>query len=108
MLFARFASLFVLLGLILFAGCARPHTEPAATVTPVASPTLPETPPKFVDITARAGIDFRYQNSKTANRYFVETMGSGCAFIDYDGDGYPDILLLNGAPLPGGHVIGRP
>ncbi|HZT43788.1 MAG TPA: CRTAC1 family protein, partial [Chthonomonadaceae bacterium] len=29
-------------------------------------------------------------------------------FIDYDGDGYLDILLLNGAPLPGGHVTGRP
>ncbi|HLV80323.1 MAG TPA: hypothetical protein VKT32_08570, partial [Chthonomonadaceae bacterium] len=38
----------------------------------------------------------------------VEAMGPGCAFIDYDRDGFLDILLLNGAPLPGGHVIGTP
>jgi hypothetical protein len=35
-------------------------------------------------------------------------MGSGGASVDYDGDGWQDLLLLNGAPLPGGHVIGRP
>ena len=28
-------------------------------------------------------------------------MGPGCAFIDYDGDGYPDILLVNGEDWPG-------
>src|SRR5262249_39084587 len=35
-------------------------------------------------------------------------MGGGGAFLDYDGDGWPDVLLLSGAPLPGGHVEGRP
>ena len=34
-------------------------------------------------------------------------MGAGCAFIDYDGDGWQDILLLNETRIPGGHVTGR-
>ncbi len=31
----------------------------------------------------------------------AETMGPGCAFIDYDNDGWPDILLINGTDWPG-------
>ena len=30
-----------------------------------------------------------------------ETLGSGCAFLDYDGDGWQDILLINGMDWPG-------
>ena len=64
--------------------------------------------PRFVDITSAAGIHFTHQSAKSKNKYLVETMGSGCAFLDYDGDGWQDILLLNNAPLTGGPVIGRP
>src|SRR3954471_19531178 len=55
----------------------------------------------FVDVTARAGIRFRHENSPTPDKYLVETMGSGAAFIDYDGDGYLDIFLVNGGWVPG-------
>jgi enediyne biosynthesis protein E4 len=79
-------------------GVGRPDAAPAATSAPV----------RFVDVTAAAGIRFRNQSSPTPRKYFPETMGSGGAFIDYDGDGWPDLLLLNGAPLPGGRVVGRP
>ena len=34
-------------------------------------------------------------------KYLPETMGPGCAFLDYDNDGWPDILLLNGQNWPG-------
>src|ERR1700733_4350089 len=34
-------------------------------------------------------------------KWLPETMGPGCAFIDYDNDGYPDILLVNGEDWPG-------
>ena len=56
---------------------------------------------EFVDITDQAGIDFQHVNAATGQKYLVETMGPGCAFLDYDGDGYLDIYLVNGAPLPG-------
>jgi hypothetical protein len=63
---------------------------------------------RFVDITKSAGIHFVHQSAKSKRKYIVETMGSGCAFLDYDGDGWQDILLLNNAPLTGGAVTGRP
>src|SRR5277367_2012667 len=50
----------------------------------------------FTDITARAGIHFTHHNGGFGKKYLPETMGSGCAFVDLDGDGWPDILLLNG------------
>ncbi len=49
----------------------------------------------FTDITQKAGIKFVHHNGAFGKKYLPETMGSGCAFIDYDGDGYPDILLIN-------------
>jgi len=56
-------------------------------------------PGKFVDITARAGINFRYQASHTSKKYLLETMGAGVALFDYDNDGRLDIFLVNGAPI---------
>jgi enediyne biosynthesis protein E4 len=55
----------------------------------------------FRDITAQAGIHFLHNNAAFGKKYLPETMGPGCAFIDYDGDGYPDILLVNGQDWPG-------
>src|SRR5664279_486956 len=50
----------------------------------------------FRDITKQAGITFVHNNGATGEKWLPETMGVGCAFIDYDNDGYPDILLVNG------------
>ena len=63
---------------------------------------------EFVDITDEAGIDFRHVNAATGQKYLVETMAPGCALFDYDGDGYLDIYLVNGAPLPGYQPEVRP
>jgi hypothetical protein len=52
---------------------------------------------KFTDVTAAAGIHFTHNAGRTGNKWLPETMGSGVAFIDADGDGRPDILLINGA-----------
>ncbi len=52
-------------------------------------------PVRFTDITARAGIHFVHNNGAAGKRWLPETMGSGCAFFDADGDGWPDILLIN-------------
>ncbi|MGD0668048.1 MAG: CRTAC1 family protein [Bryobacteraceae bacterium] len=50
----------------------------------------------FTDVTAQAGIRFTHNAGRTGKKYLPETMGSGVAFFDADGDGWPDILLING------------
>src|SRR3974390_827779 len=55
----------------------------------------------FRDITAQAGIHFTHNNGAFGKKWLPETMGPGCAFIDYDNDGWPDILLVNGQERPG-------
>jgi hypothetical protein len=56
---------------------------------------------RFRDITSQAGIHFTHNNGAFGKKWLPETMGPGCAFIDYDNDGYPDILLVNGDDFPG-------
>ena len=54
---------------------------------------------KFVDTTVAAGITFRHAAYHTAQKYLLETMGSGVALFDYDNDGLLDIFFANGAPV---------
>jgi enediyne biosynthesis protein E4 len=60
----------------------------------------------LVDVTAEAGIHFRHNSGAYGGKLLPETMGSGCAFLDYDADGWQDILLVNGMDWPG-HRKGR-
>jgi enediyne biosynthesis protein E4 len=55
----------------------------------------------FRDITSQAGIHFTHNNGAFGKKWLPETMGPGCAFIDYDNDGYPDIILINGEDFAG-------
>ncbi len=55
----------------------------------------------LTDVTAAAGIQFRHNNGGYGGKLLPETMGSGCAFLDYDADGWPDVLLVNGMDWPG-------
>jgi enediyne biosynthesis protein E4 len=55
----------------------------------------------FEDITKAAGIHFIHNNGAIGKKWLPETMGPGVAFIDYDNDGWQDILLVNGMDLPG-------
>jgi enediyne biosynthesis protein E4 len=50
---------------------------------------------RFTDITQAAGIKFKHNSGRAGKKYLPETLGSGAAFIDYDKDGWPDILLIN-------------
>jgi hypothetical protein len=55
---------------------------------------------KFINIAAQSGIRARtIYGDERKNRYLLETTGSGAAFIDYDGDGWQDIFLVNGTRL---------
>jgi hypothetical protein len=56
---------------------------------------------KFTDVTNAAGIRFRHNSGAYGGKLLPETLGSGCAFLDYDGDGWQDILLINGMDWPG-------
>ena len=50
---------------------------------------------KFTDVTAQAGIKFTHNSGRAGKKFLPETLGSGGAFFDADGDGWPDILLIN-------------
>ena len=57
--------------------------------------------PTFTDVTKAAGIRFRHDSGAFGKKYLPETMGSGAAFLDADGDGGQDILFVNSMSWPG-------
>jgi enediyne biosynthesis protein E4 len=56
---------------------------------------------RFTDITDAAEIQFQHNSGAYGGKLLPETLGSGCAFLDYDADGWQDILLINGMDWPG-------
>ena len=63
---------------------------------------LPDsTLPVFTDITAASGVKFRHENGAFGKKYLPETMGSGVAFLDADGDGWQDLFFVNSTTWPG-------
>jgi enediyne biosynthesis protein E4 len=66
----------------------------------------------LVDVTAQSGIKFRHNSGAYGGKLLPETLGAGCAFLDYDRDGWQDIVLVNGTDWPGhkdgpGHTRGH-
>jgi enediyne biosynthesis protein E4 len=55
---------------------------------------------RFTDVTSQAGIQFQHNSGAFGGKFLPETLGSGCAFLDYDRDGWQDILLINGTDWP--------
>ena len=55
---------------------------------------------RFTDVTQEAGIDWSHENGATPQKYFIETLGGGGAFLDFDKDGWLDIFLADS----GSHV----
>jgi hypothetical protein len=70
------------------------------TPTPSATPPRPSGPIEYTDVTAQAGIRFKHNNGAFGKKYLPETMGSGVCFLDYDNDGWQDILLINSMDWP--------
>ena len=56
---------------------------------------------RLTDVTSQAGIVFHHNTGAYGGKLLPETLGSGCAFLDYDGDGWQDILLINSMDWPG-------
>ena len=65
------------------------------------APTSPTAGFGLVDVTLQAGIQFHHNSGAYGGKLLPETLGSGCAFLDYDGDGWQDIILINGMDWPG-------
>jgi enediyne biosynthesis protein E4 len=96
--------------LILFSGCKQSATPVSAPSTEVAnqvpSPTTSPTPPRpsgpieFTDVSAQAGIHFKHHSGAVGKKYLPETIGTGCAFLDFDNDGWQDILIVNSTAWP--------
>jgi hypothetical protein len=58
-------------------------------------------PIQFTDVTAASGLRFKHNSGASGKKYLPETMGPGCAFLDYDNDGWQDVLLVNSTKWPG-------
>ena len=105
----RIISFLLLLSVLTIPGCKKAETPVApqaevATASPSPSPS--PTPPRpsgeieFTDVTTQAGIRFKHNTGAFGKKYLPETIGSGCAFLDYDNDGWQDILLVNSMNWP--------
>ena len=100
----------VCLGL-LFCSCKQPapvapvanqpgEQSAAPSPSPSSTPPRPSGPIEFTDITSQAGIHFKHNSGAFGKKYLPETIGAGCAFLDYDNDGWQDILLVNSMDWP--------
>ena len=73
-----------------FAGCSR---QPSSHVQPTAAvPPPPVNAPVFVE--AQAALNYQWQAPSRSPQNILDTIGHGCAFLDYNGDGCLDILLV--------------
>ncbi|HXW07743.1 MAG TPA: CRTAC1 family protein [Vicinamibacterales bacterium] len=77
-------------------GVAAAALAPALRAQPAPAPDF-----RFADVTGPAGIRFVHNSGAYGGKLLPETLGSGCAFLDYDADGWPDILFVNGMDWPG-------
>jgi len=74
--------------------------DPTAADLPAAGPP-PAGWPTFVDAAAELGVSFSRFSGASGRKYSCEPKGGGIGFIDVDGDGWPDLYLLDGGHLPG-------
>jgi hypothetical protein len=98
----------IVVGLAILAFFKRSVTRTAPELSRSSTPALTVTPPiaagkddLFEDVTAKAGIKFvnQYCDSRIAN--ILESNGAGGVWLDYDGDGFMDLYLVNSGPLEG-------
>lgn len=79
------------------------HQAASRPEAPASEPAVerPTGPVRFTDVTAQAGIHFRHNSGAFGKKYLPETMGSGVCVLDYDNDGWQDILFINSMDWPG-------
>ena len=67
----------------------------------------PDAPAWFVDVAASVGLAFTHTNGASADRHLHEIMSGGGLFLDYDNDGWLDIVLVDGGSLTDPAVAAR-
>jgi hypothetical protein len=72
----------------------------APSPSPSPTPPRPSGPIEFTDVSAPAGIHFKHNSGAFGKKYLPETLGTGCAFLDFDNDGWQDILIVNSTAWP--------
>jgi hypothetical protein len=80
--------------------------SPAQPPAALSTPARPSGPITFTDVTSQASIHFKHNSGAFGQKYLPETMGSGVCVIDYDNDGWQDILFVNSMDWPG-HGTGK-
>ncbi len=100
----------LLVMILLLSACKQPVATPGAAPTEVAtqtsSPSPSPTPPRpsgpieFADVSAQSGIHFKHNSGAFGKKYLPETLGTGCAFLDFDNDGWQDIFIVNSTAWP--------
>ena len=88
--------LLILIAVILMIGGARGPTQIAAAQQP-AKPSNVTIPVRFTDIRKSAGITFVQDSTGSDQKYYLETMGTGVGWIDYNQDGLMDLYLVQSA-----------
>jgi len=99
----RMVIFYLTIAAALLIGGSNPLAVSCLTLTSTTSSTPePGFPVTFVDIAGQAGLSEPIvYGGLEQKKYIIETNGSGVAFLDYDNDGWTDILLLNGSRLEG-------
>src|SRR5512140_1002294 len=94
---------------LLSAACAKTPPKPVSP-TPAPEPTRVASSIRFEDVTKASGVSFVHVNGAAGKKWMPETMGSGVAAFDADGDGRIDLLFVNGRYWPDDPrgVKGRP
>ena len=105
-----FGFLSCLAALLTLAGCAsRPETATAPNPATTSTATASASTALFRDVAAKAGVNFQHQLGDDGHFYLVENTAPGCAFFDYDNDGFLDIFLVqSGSSAPPATVRNRP
>ena len=90
---------FALLGCILAVAAPAQRAQRRSAARRAAPLAVPAGPIHFVDIAKQAGLNSQLTCGSTEKRYIMEAMCGGVAFLDYDNDGWADILLVGGSTL---------
>jgi hypothetical protein len=88
--------------LVIAIGCGKRSVEAPR------APAAADCPIRLHDASGTSGIDFHHTDGSGGRRYIVESMASGAATLDYDGDGRLDVYLLSGLPLEGSPAVVPP